>query len=258
MGGMYAEMLYGFDRILVNPAFQMGDTILKNNMLGKNTILNPRKDGIQDFIMTKSMLEEYKEITGLCFPGVHKEERDNHVYGLFGDNAPTVHTFDLFSKHYTNAIHFHGEHRMNDDILYHSVIPLVRWIDDKQNAKERSIIYISIDALRTSDGRARGSAQKAFRYLLESYDLYVIASAPTNNHKYAEEAHKWVEEYINVPAYNRLIMTNQKNLLYGDYLIDPDKKDGAGDFMGTLLQFGEDPFKTWDDTIEYFSRLGGQ
>ena len=108
MGGMYAEMLYGFDRILVNPAFQMGDTILKNNMLGKNTILNPRKDGIQDFIMTKSMLEEYKEITGLCFTGVNKEERDNHVYGLFGDNDPTVHTFDLFSKHYTNAIHFHG------------------------------------------------------------------------------------------------------------------------------------------------------
>ncbi len=258
MGGMYAEMLYGYDRILVNPAFQMGDTILKNNMLGKNTILNPRQDGIQEFIMTKALMEEYKDITQQCFKGVNEEERRNHVYGLFGDADPTVHTFDLFCEHYLNAIHFHGEHRMNDDILYHSVIPVIRWIDDRQNGKERSIIYISIDALRADDGRAKASAQKAYRYLLENYDMYIVASAPTNDHQYAECAHRWVEEYINVPGYNRLIMTNHKNLLYGDYLIDPNKTEGADGFMGTQLQFGEDPFKTWDDTIEYFSRLGGQ
>lgn len=35
MGGMYTEMLYGYDRIVVNPAFQMGDTMLKHSMLGK-------------------------------------------------------------------------------------------------------------------------------------------------------------------------------------------------------------------------------
>lgn len=29
MGAMYAEMLYGVDRILVNPAFQLADTLLK-------------------------------------------------------------------------------------------------------------------------------------------------------------------------------------------------------------------------------------
>ncbi len=258
MGGMYAEMLYGFDRILVNPAFQMGDTILKNNMLGKNNILNPRKDGIQEFIMTKAMMEEYKEITNQCFKGANQDESRNHVYGLFGDADPTVHTFDLFCKYYSNAIHFHGEHRMNDDILYHSIIPVIRWIDDKQEARERPIIYISIDALRSDAGKAKASAQKAFRYLLENYDLYIVASAPSNDYQYAEDVHKWVAEYINVPAYNRIIFTNQKNFLYGDYLIDPNDADGADKFMGTLLHFGEDPFKTWDDTIEYFSRLGGQ
>lgn len=258
MGGMYAEMLYGFDRILVNPAFQMGDTILKNNMLGKNTILNPRQDGVQEFIMTKALLEEYKEITTQCFNGVNEEERRNHVYGLFGDADPTVHTFDLFSSHYLNAIHFHGEHRMNDDILFHSVIPVVRWIDDKQEARERHIIYISIDALRSRDGRAQSSAQKAYRYLLENYDLYIVASAPTNDHGYLDDAQKWVEEYINVAGYDRLILTNQKNLLYGDYLIDPYKNNGTDSFMGTVLQFGDDTFKTWEEVIEYFSRLGGQ
>ena len=33
MGGMYTELLKGFDRILVNPAFKMGDTM--SSMTGK-------------------------------------------------------------------------------------------------------------------------------------------------------------------------------------------------------------------------------
>ena len=37
MGGMYAEMLRGVDRILINPAFEMGDTMVKHNMVGKQT-----------------------------------------------------------------------------------------------------------------------------------------------------------------------------------------------------------------------------
>ena len=45
MGGMYTEMLYGTDRICVNPAFQMGSTISESNMLGKQVYQNPRKDG---------------------------------------------------------------------------------------------------------------------------------------------------------------------------------------------------------------------
>ena len=56
MGGMYTEMLYGTDRILVNPAFQMGETMGKHGMIGKQTFQNPRKDGVQEFIVTKAMV----------------------------------------------------------------------------------------------------------------------------------------------------------------------------------------------------------
>ena len=34
MGGMYTEMLRGYDRILFNPAFQLADTLLTNNKSG--------------------------------------------------------------------------------------------------------------------------------------------------------------------------------------------------------------------------------
>lgn len=258
MGGMYAEMLYGYDRILVNPAFQMGDTMLKHGMLGKNTFLNPRQDGVQEFIVTKSLVEEYKEITAKCFAGVTDEESRDRVYGLFGDEDPVVHTRDLFSQHYRNAISFHGEHRMNDKILLHSVLPVVQWIDDRQEHRERPIIYVSIDTLRDARGNQMSSAMKAFRYLFEHYAMYIVAPSPAYNPEYIAEVMRWAEDVVNVPAWQHLVFTNRKNLIYGDYLIDPSEEYGAADFMGTLIKFGSDTFKTWEEIIEFFSRLGGQ
>lgn len=258
MGGMYAEMLYGYDRILVNPAFQMGDTMLKHGMLGKNTFLNPRQDGVQEFIVTKALVEEYKEITAKCFAGVTEEENRDRVYGLFGDEDPVVHTRDLFSQHYRNAISFHGEHRMNDKILLHSVLPVVQWIDDRQEHRERPIIYVSIDTLRDARGNQMSSAMKAFRYLFEHYAMYIVAPSPAYNHEYIAEVMRWAEDVVNVPAWQHLVFTNRKDLIYGDYLIDPSDEYGAADFMGTLIKFGSDTFKTWEEIIEFFSRLGGQ
>lgn len=258
MGGMYAEMLYGYDRILVNPAFQMGDTMQKHGMLGKNTFLNPRQDGVQEFIVTKALVEEYKEITAKCFAGVTEEESRDRVYGLFGDEDPVVHTRDLFSQHYRNAISFHGEHRMNDKILLHSVLPVVQWIDDRQEHRERPIIYVSIDTLRDARGNQMSSAMKAFRYLFEHYAMYIVAPSPAYNPEYIAEVMRWAEDVVNVPAWQHLVFTNRKDLIYGDYLIDPSDEYGAADFMGTLIKFGSDTFKTWEEIIEFFSRLGGQ
>lgn len=258
MGGMYAEMLYGYDRILVNPAFQMGDTMLKHGMLGKNTFLNPRQDGVEEFIVTKSLVEEYKEITAKCFAGVTEEESRDRVFGLFGDEDPVVHTRDLFSQHYRNAISFHGEHRMNDKILLHSVLPVVQWIDDRQEHRERPIIYVSIDTLRDARGNQMSSAMKAFRYLFEHYAMYIVAPSPAYNPEYIAEVMRWAEDVVNVPAWQHLVFTNRKDLIYGDYLIDPSDEYGAADFMGTLIKFGSDTFKTWEEIIEFFSRLGGQ
>lgn len=258
MGGMYAEMLYGYDRILVNPAFQMGETMYKHGHVGKNTYHSQRLDGVQDFILTKAMVEEYKATTEQCFSGVTDKDRDVLVYGLFGDEDQIVDTRDIFVEHYRNAISFHGEHYMNDKVLLHSLIPVVQWIDDRQNGRVRPIVYISIDALRDARGNQHSSAVKAYRYLLENYTLYVVAAAPTNNPGYIDEVTAWVNDTVNVPAWNHLIFTNRKDLLYGDYLIDPSAELGAPDFVGTRIVFGDDTFKTWEEIIEFFSRLGGQ
>lgn len=250
MGGMYAEMLTGIDRILVNPAFEMGNTM--KSMTGKQEFQNPRKDGVQEVMVTKGLISEYKDVCAKCFTDVTEEEQQR-VYGLFGDKDPVVHTFDIFHDKYPNAIRFHGEHRLTDKIAFHYVAPVIRWIDDRQNGSERQIMYIDYDAMHDSYGKAVSSMHKAYEMLIEKYNVYIVAAAPTNNHSYMEKVQQWVEEYISTPAYDRVIFANRKNLIYGDFFVTPTPSE---EFLGTNIEYGSDEFKTWEEIITYFERLG--
>ena len=268
MGGMYTEMLRGFDRILVNPALEMGDTMVSHNMMGTQHFQNPRQDGVQQFIVTKALVKEYKELTTHCFEGIDDDER-RRVTGLFGDEDTTVDTFHLFHANYPTAIRFHGEHRMDDRSFMHSVLPVIRWYDDRQEHRERPIVFVAFEALAdlqkcspAADGSGlpapRPSAQKAYRLLIENYALYIVAPFTPNAPRRMADITQWVEQYINVPAWGRIVFGNQKQLLMGDYLIDPTDANGAADFMGTRIRLGDETFKTWDEVIDFFQRLGGQ
>ena len=254
MGGMYAEMLYGYDRILINPAFQIADTMGEHGLTGKQQFFSPRQDGVQEFYVDKPLVKEYRNITLQNFARAAEPEEQQRVWGLFGDEDTLVHTYDLFTQHYRQAVRFHGEHRMNDRSFMHSVVPVIRWMDDRQEKRERPIVYIDVNTLIDKYGKPQSSSQKVIRTLLETYQLFFVAHAPADSSPYAATL-SWLYEYINVPVYGHTVFTNQKQLLYGDYLIDADKAD---DTMATLIHFGSDNFKTWDDIAEYFSRLGGQ
>ena len=177
------------------------------------------------------------------------------VYGLFGDNDPVVHTFDLFHAHYPNAIRFHGEHRLIDKVAVHYLVPVIRRIDDRQNKTERPIVYIDFACLHDAYDHPTSSMHKAYEMLLEHYNVFIVAPAPTNDHASLTRVQDWCEEYLSAPAYNHLIFANQKALLYGDYFIDSAP---ATDFMGTGIAYGSDEFKTWEEIIIFFERLGGQ
>ena len=255
MGGMYTEMLYGYDRICVNPAFQMADTMHEHGMMGKQVFQNPRADGIQEFIVTKALVKEYREMTEQCFAQADSEEEQRRVWGLFGDEDPTVHTFDLFRQHYRQAAHFHGEHRMTDKSFMNGIVPVIRWIDDRQEGRERPIVYIHWNAMRDSYGKALSSLQKAFKFLIEYYQVYIVAPAPTNDHGFLTEVQLWTEDILSTPAHDHIVFTNQPHLLYGDYMVSASAMEG---FMGTVVPLGSEEMKTWEEAIIYFERLGGQ
>ena len=254
MGGMYAEQLRGFDRICVNPAREIAETMKEHGMTGTQQFQNPRLDGVQEFYVDKALVKAYRDVSEQRFVGLTDEDCQ-HVWGLFGDKDDLVDTFDMFCEHYPKATHFHGEHRMDDKSYMHSVMPVIRWIDDLQRHRQRPIIYIGIESLtpRPLQGERElkplPSSQKAIRQLIEHYDVYFVADTPQH------ETAAWLEEYINVPAWRLTVYTYRRDLLYGDYLISQKKES---DTMATLLEFGSDTFKTWDDIIDYFSHLGGQ
>lgn len=128
MGGMYAEQLRGYKRILVNPSFHMARLLTFRGM-GNYDFQNKREDGATKFKVDKQMIAEFKEVEKLSFTGLTPEDKEN-VYGMFGRNDPTVHTQGDYKKVYGDKHFtiFEGEHRLNDKILKHDVLPIIEQI----------------------------------------------------------------------------------------------------------------------------------
>ncbi len=252
MGGMFAEQLRGYDRICVNPALDIAETMRAHGLTGTQQFQNPRQDGVQEFYVDKALVKEYREVSEQRFQNMTDDDRQR-VYGLFGDEDELVDTYDMFHEHYPQALYFHGEHRMNDRSFMHSVLPVIRWIDDRQQQRERPIIYIGIETMMDSYRKPVSSVQKAVRQLIERYLVLFVAPAED-----AVTTESWLTEHIGVPAWRHTVYTYRRDLLYGDYLIAAPKQGRSEGSLTTVLEYGSETFKTWEDIIEYFSRLGGQ
>ena len=123
MGGMYAQQMRGYNRICVNPAFEMSK---KSEMLtvGTHEYFNPRKDGTTHFEITPEIIRHHAEMEEHQFDGISDEDR-RHVWGMFADNDRQVNCESLFQLHYHQIIHFSGEHRMDNTVIENVLVPLI-------------------------------------------------------------------------------------------------------------------------------------
>ena len=126
MGGMYAQQMFGFRKICVNPAFNMSQSS-KMLKTGTHKFLNGRKDSAKEFTITRETIRHFNMMERAQFKGITEFDVEN-TYGLFGIGDPLVNTYDLFRKHYPNARRFEGEHNLNETVLRKEVLPLVRQI----------------------------------------------------------------------------------------------------------------------------------
>ena len=126
MGAMYAQQMFGFKKICVNPAFNMSrmSNALKT---GEHKFLNGRKDSQKTFKITKDIVQHFNMMERQQFKGITDFDKEN-TYGLFGIHDKSVNTYDLFRKYYKNATRFDGEHQLNEKVLKSAVLPLVRQI----------------------------------------------------------------------------------------------------------------------------------
>ena len=85
----------------------------------------------------------------------------------------------------------------------------------------------------------------------DKYDVYILSTAPWENPSAWMHKRLWVDKYLGDGAWKRLILSHNKHLNMGDYLVDDRTKNGAGDFTGELIQFGTDKFTDWDSVVQY-------
>ena len=126
MGGMYAHQMRNFKRICVNPALNMSK-LSKVLHTGEHHFLNRRKDNQKTFRITRDIIQHFNQMERLQFKDITPEQQQT-CWGLFGINDTTVNTYDLFRKYYPQATRFDGEHRLNDKVLRHTVLPLIKEI----------------------------------------------------------------------------------------------------------------------------------
>jgi hypothetical protein len=203
-------------------------------------------------------VKEYHEMTEQNFLQLEamdakaKAEEQRRVWGLFGDADPVVHTFDLFRSHYPQAAHFHGEHRMDDRSFMNGVVPVIRWNRRPAGgARTADCLHRRLDAARQLR-QAKSSLVKAFQMLIETYQVYIVMPAPTNDHAALDANARWIEQYLSTPAHDQRDLHQPQAAALWRLLC---RHAARRRLHGHHHRLGSDEFKTWEEVITFFERL---
>ncbi len=98
-------------------------------------------------------------------------------------------------------------------------------------------------------------AIEGFKKLEEKYDVRIL-TAPSNKNIicYTEKA-EWVRTHLGFDALKKLILTKDKSIAIGDYLIDDRTVNGAAEFKGELIHIFTPKFPDWESIINYLIHL---
>ena len=94
-------------------------------------------------------------------------------------------------------------------------------------------------------------AIEAYQKLAQHFDTYILSTAPWENPSAWSDKLLWVKKYLGQTAHKRLILSHNKNLNAGDFLVDDRTANGAGEFAGEHIHFLSEQFKDWDDVLSY-------
>lgn len=98
-------------------------------------------------------------------------------------------------------------------------------------------------------------AIESYEQLASWYDTYILSTAPWENPSAWKDKLLWVKNYLGKTAYNRLIISHNKHLNHGDFLIDDRPNNGAIDFSGKWIKYGSDEFPNWTSIVDYLKPL---
>lgn len=102
--------------------------------------------------------------------------------------------------------------------------------------------------------KAINGAIESVNLLINSnvYDPYILTAPSIKNPLCYTEKRIWIEKHFGLQFVNKLIISPNKGLLKGDFLID-DNTEGKGqeNFEGQVLQFGGEAYPTWESIMKF-------
>jgi 5'(3')-deoxyribonucleotidase len=96
-------------------------------------------------------------------------------------------------------------------------------------------------------------AISSFHMLSKKYDMWILTRPSIRNVNCYTEKAQWLIDHIGGDILNRTIMSCDKSLVKGDYLIDDQLEYGQTEFEGELLHFGSEKFPNWKTVVEYLN-----
>jgi len=100
-------------------------------------------------------------------------------------------------------------------------------------------------------------AIEGYEWLSENFDTYILSTAPWDNPSAWQDKLHWVQKHLPDAAYKRLILSHNKHLAKGDFLIDDRTANGAGSFEGKHIHFAKKGagFDNWKELIAYMKKV---
>ena len=94
-------------------------------------------------------------------------------------------------------------------------------------------------------------AKDAILRLMEDFEVFILSTASWSKPFSWTEKRLWIEEHFGNKLKKRLILSHRKDLLMGKYLIDDRIHNGAENFKGEHIHFGQNGFENWDKVLKY-------
>lgn len=96
-------------------------------------------------------------------------------------------------------------------------------------------------------------AIESYKLLEKVFDVRILTRPSAMNIGcYSEKAY-WVLKHLGFEAQEKMVLSCDKSIVKGDFLIDDEINAGQLEFEGELITFGKEPFPDWNSVIEYLS-----
>lgn len=92
---------------------------------------------------------------------------------------------------------------------------------------------------------------EAVAALSKQFDVYFLSTAEWDNPSSWTDKRIWIEEKFGEMVHKKLILSPNKSLNVGKYLIDDRALKSNKEFTGEFIHFGSKKFPSWESVLNY-------